>query len=161
MVMSLAENNTDRDRVMISISDPKKISCIQRMSQCEPRLYTKFLLSKPAHRLGKWEIRSYVNYEMVDNDAAVVVLLQKGLSVSEANYALWNVATLMLKASKKAKAAKKIAEDIAAQKSGGFAPIRLKLGRAIEYLVRQARGLFDLPTLLYNAVQRFIQARRK
>ena len=152
----MVENNESTVRV----SDPRTIVCLQRLSGFEPRSYTKFLLSKPVHKNKKWGIRSYVDYELVEEDAAVVIMLKKGLSVDEANYALWSVATLLKKASDEAKAAKKKAEEIAVKKAGGVTLMAFWVKSVIKYLTNMVSRLFNLPTELYSIVQRFLQRRK-
>ena len=150
----------ENDNNTVRVSDPKIITCLQRLSAFQPQPYTKFLLSKPVRKNKKWEIRSSVDYELAEDDAAVVIMLKKGLTVDESNYALWSVATLLKKASEEAKAAKKRAEDIAARKAGGITLTAYWIKRTIKYLTNMASRLFNLPTELYYKVQRFVQRRK-
>ena len=152
----------ENDNNTVRVSDPKVIACLQRLSAFQPQPYTKFLLSRPVRKNKKWEIRSSVDYELVEDDAAVVIMLQtqKGLTVDESNYALWSVATLLKKAAEEAKAAKKRAEDTAARKAGGITLMVYWIKRTIKHLTNMASKLFNLPTELYYKVQRFFQRRK-
>ena len=152
----MVENNEN----VVTVSDPRIVVCLQRLSGFKPRPYTKFLLSRPVHKNKKWEIHSYVDYELVEEDAAVVIMLKKGLSVDEANYALWSVAALLKKASEEAKAAKKRVEEAAARKAGGVTLMAYWIRSAIKYLKGIASKFFNLPTELYYMVQRFLQRRK-
>jgi hypothetical protein len=151
---------TENSQTIVRVQDPKTITCLHRLSKLRPRPYTKFILSKPAHKNKKWGIRSYVDYELIEEDGAVVILLQKGLTVDESNYALWSVATLLLEASEKTKAAKKQAAMVVANKAGGLVWVMFWVKHMGRYLTDIASRLFNLPTELYYKVQRFFQRRR-
>jgi hypothetical protein len=117
-------------------------------------------LSKPTYKNKKWGIRSYVDYELIEEDGAVVILLQKGLTVDESNYALWSVATLLLEASEKAKAAKKRAAMVVANKAGGLVLVMFWVKRVGGYSIDIVSRLFNLPTELCYKVRRFFQRKK-
>lgn len=153
-------NRPDLNRVVVKVSDAKMLDCLQRLSAFEARPYTKFILAKPVHKRQKWDIRSYVDYELAEDDAAVVIMLKKGLSVDEANYALWSVAVLLKDAAKKAKAAKKKLEKQAAMKAGGNTLLMYYAKKIMGYLIVLPGKLFSLPTELYYIMKRFYQRRK-
>lgn len=151
---------TENSKTVIRVHDPKGIACLHRLSKLQPRPYTKFILSKPTYKNKKWGIRSYVDYELIEEDGAVVILLQKGLTVDESNYALWSVATLLLEASEKAKAAKKRAAMVVANKAGGLVLVMFWVKRVGRYSIDIVSRLFNLPTELCYKVRRFFQRRK-
>jgi hypothetical protein len=150
---------TEREKIVVRVGDPNKLRCLQRQNAFEAYLYTKFILAKPVHKKQKWDIRSYVDYELAEDDASVVIMLKKGLSVDESNYALWSVAVLLKDAARKAKAAKKKLEKQAAMKAGGNTLLMYYAKKIMKYLNVLLGKLFNLPTELYHIIKRFYQRR--
>jgi hypothetical protein len=90
----------------LTVVSSRKLACLKSRNKYEPKPFTKFYILAPPNLRGRWRIRSVVQDELQGNDD-VIVLLRKGLKVDEANFALYQVASLLKKASEAAMDKKK------------------------------------------------------
>lgn len=145
--------------VVVRVKDVNKLHCFQRLNEFDAKPFTKFIMTKPAFSNGRWEMRSYVNYELAESDADVVVLLKKGLTVRQGTLALWSVSKMLLKAEKEALKNKNRIAAIAAKKAGGVKELLFRAKSVAAMILKSANKLFNLPVSLYHTIRIFLSKR--
>jgi hypothetical protein len=155
-----ARQATEDDKIVIKMNDSNKLHCLLRLNEYTPEVYTRFVMSQPKVKNGRWGMQSQVRFELMEHDGDVVVLLKKGLSVNESTLALWSVAKVLMEAAKAAIKEKKRLEKLALKKKGLFSYIfEFVVPLVARKVARVVTAIFNAPFTIMNIIIRLLTRR--